>query len=210
MPHAWSWQLIDDGGVKTLSILTICLSTQAYCFQEPDLEARVAKELASETTRESAILGVLEQRTPSVSRLIELGRNPPPGINQHGLRIGLADLFGRMRAEEAIPFLVANITLQRYGDMNTWTRTDQVIEGRLPAGHALILIGAPAVEPLARAYWKPTTSEERNAIMFTLSRIANPGTEEFFNAAMFGLRLQKEWAEAGIKKAAPAMKSPAR
>jgi hypothetical protein len=196
-------ELGGDHSVRTLRVLICCLITQAYSFQEPGLEAKLAQDLADETTRESAIRGVQEQGTPSIARLIQLGNDPPQGVNHHRLLIGLADLFGRLKAEEAIPFLADNITLQRYNDMNTWTRTDAVVEGRLPAAHALIQIGGPAVNPLARAYWKPTTFDERNAIMFTLSKIATPEAEEFFRVAISAMRLQMEWAEAGRKKASP-------
>jgi hypothetical protein len=37
-------------------------------------------------------------------------------VDKHKLYIGLADAFGEMKTREAIPFLIKNISLQRWLD----------------------------------------------------------------------------------------------
>lgn len=131
--------------------------------------------------------------------LLSWARKPPAGVDKLGLEVGLADAFGRLRTRDAIPFLIANITLQRglFYRADIWMKTPQVVEGALPAVAALIRIGPEASRSLIRKF--PTLSaEDRLAAIFVVSRISGvPEAQDFLNSVIGGARLEAFWARGG-------------
>ena len=121
---------------------------------------------------------------------------PSPSTSRE---VGLADAFGRLRTRDAIPFLIANITLQRglFYRADIWMKTPQVVEGALPAVAALIRIGPEASRSLIRKF--PTLSaEDRLAAIFVVSRISGvPEAQDFLNSVIGGARLEAFWAGEG-------------
>ena len=66
--------------------------------------------------------------------LLRLAERTPAGVNDREPKIGLATTFGRLRAKEGIPFLVKNVTLQRWPPRpNIWLKSQAAISGHLPA-----------------------------------------------------------------------------
>jgi hypothetical protein len=94
-----------------------------------------------DSTRASAVAKLADLEPLRVPLLLLRTVHPPPGVDVYELNIGLADVFGKLRTKEAIPFLVKNITIDRTRAVNTWMKTPEVIEQRLAAVAALDRIG---------------------------------------------------------------------
>lgn len=167
----------------------------------------LARQLANDTTRQSALASLVASGNGKVPLLLSSTRIPPAQfdeIQMLKLKVGLADAFARLKTREAIPFLIKNISLQRWPAPNTWMKSAQVIEERMPAVAALIQIGSEAYEPLVSAYWEPTLPEDRLAIIFAVSRIASTikDTETirvFLSSALGHANLERSRAEEGLK-----------
>jgi HEAT repeat protein len=164
----------------------------------------LASLLANESTRREAVTKIVAAGSGKVSLLLSWARNPPADLNQHELYIGLADAFGQLRTKEAIPFLIKQIGLNRWRDVNTWLKTAPVIEERLPAAAALIRIGPEASKVLIRVSWDGMRPEDRLAAIFVVSRIASTmkdGDEEraFLHSAVGQANMERYWAEDGLK-----------
>jgi HEAT repeat protein len=164
----------------------------------------IARLLADDGARESAVRSVVESRGKEVPLLLSWARKPPAGVDRAGLDIGLADVFGKLKTAEAIPFLIKNITMERWPPSpNTWMKTPEVIEGRMPAVAALVQIGPESAKALIRAGLDGKTFEERLAAIFVVSQISNvPESMEFLASALGQANLQRHWAEDGLKLSA--------
>jgi hypothetical protein len=119
------------------------------------------------------------------------------------LYVGLADVFGTLKTAEAIPFLIKNISLDRTRAVNTWLKTPEIIEERLPAVGALVKIGPEACKALIRATWKPMLHEDRLAAIFAVSRITSqykiPEAREFLSSVLASATLERYTAEEGLR-----------
>ncbi len=76
----------------------------------------LARRLADPQTRESAVAEVVTLGNRKVPLLLSWTRKPPGGLNfmeRWELDIGLADVFGQLKTEAAIPFLISHISMTR-------------------------------------------------------------------------------------------------
>ena len=164
-------------------------------------EAPLARLLANEDTRATAISEIVKDGPRIVPTLLSWARIRLSNSEETGLYVGLADAFGKLKSKEAIPFLIAHIGLQRWlPSPNTWMKTPQVAEERLPAVSALIQIGPEASRALIRANWKELNPEERLAAILVLSQIKGVPEARGFLASLLGqANLERHWAEVGLK-----------
>jgi hypothetical protein len=178
-------------------LLISCVAATAQVISDQELPNR----LANEATRRAAVDLIVASGMDKLPLLLSWTRNPPADINENELYVGLADAFGRLRAKEAIPFLIKNISIQRWHDVNTWLKTPSVIEERLPAVAALIQIGPEASKALIRASWEAMVAEDRLAAIFVISQVKGvPEARAFLSSALAEASLERYWAEEGLKR----------
>jgi hypothetical protein len=172
----------------------------------------LAHLLANDSTRRAAISAVVESRLDMVPTLLSWMRTPPRELNDINLYIlhaSMAEIFGRLKTKEAIPFLIENIA-QRSSLMitaNIWRKSPAAIEEQMPAIFALIQIGRPAFEAIIRSPVEPITIENWLARVFVVSRIGaalnDPSASEqariFVGSALGEANLVHFWAEEGLK-----------
>jgi hypothetical protein len=117
------------------------------------------------------------------------------------LSLAMAQVFGRLKTVEAIPFLIKNITLQGWpASPNTWTKTPEVIESRVPAVAALIQIGPVASRALLHVPFQQMTPEDRVAVVFTVGQIPGvPEAREFLANVGGQANVELFWADEGLK-----------
>ncbi len=96
--------------MRGLSIAALCCGFAAP--QDPK-SLEMARQLADESTRQSAVPRIVASGSNTVSQLLSWAKTPPTGVDEHGIYVGLADVFGQLKTEEAIPFLIKNISLDR-------------------------------------------------------------------------------------------------
>jgi len=162
----------------------------------------LARRLADPKARQSAVNEVEKAGSKKIPLLLSWTRHPPARVNALSLNIGLADAFGALKAKEAVPFLIKNISLDRTGALDTLMRSEDVIESQMPSVAALIRIGGSASDAVMRACWGPMTSEDRLAAIFVVSRSAKeiPDARGFLNVAIAYARMQHDLAERGLKR----------
>lgn len=194
-----------SGATVAAAILLGCMSAIGVgcVIGNPDTADRdLARLLADASTREAAVAKVAASGTGKVSLLLSWGRRPPAHIDRCGLYIGLAEVFGRLRTAEAIPFLIRNISLRRTCslDLAPWLKTPQVIEESLPAASALIRIGPDASRALIRASEQPMLAGDRLAAIFVVSRIKGvPEAGGFLSSALGEANQESLRAREGIE-----------
>lgn len=169
-------------------------------FAQNSSETELAQQLAGNSTREAAVASIAASANPNVSLLLWWARQPPPGIYAPGLYLGLAEVFGQLRTKEAIPFLIENISLQFWPpSANTWMKTSEVIQARMPAIDALIKIGPDASRMLMSRFSEHMLGDERLAAIFVVSRISGvPEASEFLSAVLGQANMERYWAEQGL------------
>jgi hypothetical protein len=174
-----------------------CISAPAQSVSNQEL----ARLLASEGSRESGIAKVLEAPDSKLSVLLSWTQAPPAGVNKSDLYVGLADAFARLRAKAAIPFLIKNISLQRWlSTPNIWLKTAQVVQERLPAASALIQIGPEASKAIIHTSWVRMAPDDRLAAIFVVSRIKGvPEAPAFLSSVLGQANLERHWADEGLK-----------
>ena len=67
-----------------------------------------AKSLANDDSRTAAVASIVASRRPTVPVLPSWAKEPPKGVDCR-LYTGLAEAFGELRTEGAIPFVVKNL-----------------------------------------------------------------------------------------------------
>lgn len=162
-------------------------------------DQELARLLANDSTRQSAVDKIVAAGGAKVPLLMSWTRTSPAQVEERGLYIGLADAFRELKTKEAIPFLIKNISLHRWHDVNIWLKTGQVIEERLPAVAALVRIGPAAAKALIAGFSKPMVAEDRLAAVFAVSRIADPEARAFLSSALGEANVQRYWAEQGLQ-----------
>lgn len=79
-------------------------------------------------------------------------------------------LLGELRAEEAVPVLMRNLTYEVAANVGGYgVKSDLAV--RYPCTKALVAIGLPAVRPLVRKVLEPSDELERELALFALVRI---------------------------------------
>jgi len=187
--------------MKSLLLANISLLCSGIVLSAQS-EVDLPRLLASEGGRQTAISFVNSSRAERVPFLLELARSPPPEVDEHDLRVGLANAFGALKITEAVPFLLRNITLRRdVGiDLAPWIKTPGAIKVSYPAVAALIEIGPDASRAAVRTYDQALTSEERLAIVFVVSQITGvPEAKPFLSKVLFHAELERLFAQEGIK-----------
>lgn len=162
---------------------------------------RLAQRLANEGTRKDAVEEIAAAGIRKVPALLSWTRTPPKRVSKHELYVGLADVFGRLRTKEAIPFLIVNINLQRSRlEIPPWLKVASVIEDSLPAVRALIQIGPEASRALINVPPGHAKLEDRLAMIFVVSQIKGVPEAREFLAVMAGeANAERYWAEEGLK-----------
>jgi hypothetical protein len=134
----------------------------------------LANMLATEQTRKDAVAFVVSSGNTYVPLLLSWTRTAPPGVNMSQLYVGLADAFGELKTEEAIPFLIGNISMERtrvsLSVSDPWDKGPDVVEARLPAVAALIRIGPPSAKATYPLWWH-MSDQDRLAGMYVIARV---------------------------------------
>lgn len=179
-----------------IAMAIACMIASAQDTSDEEL----ARLLADSNTRQSAVAKIVASGGSKVLLLLSWTRKPPVQVDESELYIGLADVFGKLKTKEAIPFLMKNISIQRWPPSpNTWMKTPQVIEARLPAAAALIQIGPEASKALIHT-WEQLVGDERLAAIFVVSRIRGvPEARDFLVSVSGAANMERFWAEEGIK-----------
>ena len=185
-----------------MSFLLFAVATamsQVVLLAQASSDAELARLLADETTRQSGISRIVSSGSSMVPLLVAWTQEPPTHVDKHELFVGLADAFGQLKTREAIPFLVNNISLQRWRELNTWLKTAQVIEQRLPAAAALVRMG-PDASKVVMSEYHTFSAEDRLAAIFVVARIRDPAARAFLSAILGQANLERYWAEEGLKR----------
>ncbi len=181
-----------------IAVLTAAAYTSAAAQNATD--QKIAELLSNPGTRVTAVEAVVGARGEKLPLLLSWARKPPVGVEARELYIGLADVFGRLRTADAIPFLIQNISLARTKEMNTWLKAPDAIRDRLPAAAALISIGPRASRAVIHAAWGSMTSEDRLAAFFVVSQVPGvPEANDFLSSSLAELNEQRYWIEEGLK-----------
>lgn len=183
----------------SVNIVITIVGYVAVAIAQETRDQELARQLATEATRQHAVAVVVKSAQAKTPLLLLWTRQPPPYLDQHELFVGLADAFGQLREKAAIPFLIANISIQRWRDVNTWLKTPAIIEHRMPAIGALVRIGADASHALIDRYAEPMTNEDRLACIFVVARIGDPEAQLFLQSVVAQAKMDRYWAEYGIE-----------
>jgi hypothetical protein len=94
----------------------------------------LAVSLANDTTEEAAIASIVASGRGKVPLLLSWTKKPPPHVLECALDTGLADVFGRLRTKEAIPFLVKIISMYRSCGISLapWLKVPALSSGTSP------------------------------------------------------------------------------
>lgn len=186
-------------GRVLFSVLFVLLGSNVPAQYRNDLT--LARGLADPLKRTEAVTFVSSSGNAPLRLLLSWTVKPPEGVDPFELKIGLAEAFGRMRALEAIPFLVKNISLDRTGLGNTWLKSPEAVEERLPAAAALIRIGHESVPAVLQSSAQPTGPRDRLATILVISRMADfPGKKNFLLGVLGQANLERVWAETGLEQ----------
>ena len=184
---------------RALGIAALLL-TCAVAMAEDSKDRQLASQLAEPNSRKRAVAALVASSTTSnIALLLQWTRTPPRGVDQVELDIGLAEAFGELRTEDAIPFLIRNISLQAPpSSPDVWMKTPEVIRGRLPAVAALIRIGPRASRALIQAFSK-LRNEDRLAALVVVSQVQGVPEARGFLASVLGqANMERIRAEEGL------------
>jgi hypothetical protein len=162
--------------MKAWMLALIAVFIASARAQVADLD--LARRLADLETRQKAIEDLLPSGRDKIPVLSMWTWAPPPEVDEYELRVGLAEAFGRFKTQDAIPFLIKNLTLRRsrYVDFAPWLKVAESVEGTFPAIVALIRIGPEGSRAAMKAYKEPMDEVGHLAAVFVVSRI--PGVRE--------------------------------
>jgi hypothetical protein len=158
----------------------------------------LAVMLADDLHQSEIIPKMLPYLETKRSLLLRWTEHPPAGISQLNLFDGLADVFGRLKMQEAIPFLICRID---HTALYQWrNKAPDTIRERMPYVKALIRIGVPAATFLERAYSEPLTPDQRILILYTIGQIEDPSEETrlFLKRVRADTERQLEFIDQGL------------
>jgi len=185
-----------------LALLTaIALAT---CAGDVPHDDGLARRLADDRTRDSAVAQAVASADSSLPLLLLWAEHPPPQVGRDGLYIGMADVFARLRARAAIPFLIRNLGVSRDQIGVPWLKTAKRIEDVYPMAAALIAIGPEACEAIAAASEQPMRREDRLVSIFVVARVISrggsfPEAREYLSSAAGQAFQERLWAEEGLR-----------
>jgi hypothetical protein len=182
-----------------LAMLATTVSVRAQGIDGREL----AHRLANSNTQQRAIQEVVAAGRAYVPLLLSWTRKAPDTLDkydQYNLKLAIAQVFGRLKTLEAISFLIKNISLQvGLDDPNTWMKTGEVIEKRMPAVAALIQIGPAASKALLHIPFEQVPTEDRLPVIFTISRIPGvPGARVFLATVAGEANMERFRAQEGL------------
>jgi HEAT repeat protein len=183
---------------SVLICMVCCLGLPAQKLGRKELAGLVE----GENTRQQAVSLVAESRREGIALLMELTTESFPGVDDHSLQVGLADVFGELRAEESIPFLQSHLILRRSegADFAPWTKIDAVVLRSFPCIQALVSIGANASRALIKEYAGRNESENRQAAIFVVARIPNvPEAVGFLKGVSNPTALERDYINRGLE-----------
>jgi len=184
-------------------LVTITIQVSA---QDPN-DLTLARQFASEYTQKDAVESVVASGRDKIPVLLAWTSKPPISLDEIQLMVfqaGLADAFGALQAQEAIPFLMTNITMPRSAfSLPPWRSPDTAIKG-VPAVAALIRIGPEALRAIVEAPYQPLGIDERFARIVVVSRIAAAIQDktkaiQYLRRAADEGRLQSSWAAEALQ-----------
>lgn len=182
------------------ALLVIATLVGFLPLQQDTSNQELARRLSSEDSRAAAISEIVASRSTYFPVLLRWTENPPAGVDKHQLYVGMSDAFGKLKAKEAIPFLIKILNLGRYLDKpDIWTKGPPIIEQNLPAVAALISIGPDASDALISAFGGPMTPRDRLAVIFIVARIKSPDSRAFLSEAIGEADTERFWADDGIE-----------
>lgn len=186
----------------TLTIIVVTVGCRRVS-SPPIRDNDLALLLAAEGTRPGAIAQIVASTATTIPLLLSWTEKPPAGLGpleQYQLNIGMAEVFGQLRTREAVPFLLRNLTLNKFPVTNVWTRASDVILERLPCVAALIRIGPEGARAVMEEYRKGRLDVNgRLAAVFIVSRTPSiPEAREFLFAALGEANMLRVRAEEGI------------
>jgi len=146
-----------------------CLAAQAQ-----DENDRLVRLLVNDKTQAKTVADIVASGHDKMSLLLSWTKNPPGRLDPfelETLKVGLADIFGQLKTNEAVPFLVKNIRMQRsiFLMPGFGLKEGRVVLERLPAVAALVKISTPALESLERALYVAPPSENRLPFAFAIT-----------------------------------------
>jgi hypothetical protein len=195
--------LSSSAHFRSAAIAFVLLGVQFMRAQD------LASRLSTPRLRDAAVASIADSGDRNLALLLSWSESPPPGVNPIYLNIGLAQAFGKLRAKEAIPFLIKNITLDVTGlSDNIWMKEDSVVGERLPAAAALVAIGPDASKALVATSWDRMRPDEHMAAVFVISRIADPAARGFLTSLRTTDAREARYVKEGLK-AIDAQKAPA-
>jgi hypothetical protein len=163
----------------------------------------LAESLANEATRKAAIVSIAASGSAKLPLLLTWTTKPPRHVEGCAFLDGLIEALGELRAKEAVPFLVKNISFSRSCGVNLapWLKVPAVIEWNLPSVGALVKIGPEASRAVMSAFDQMRTEEDRRAAVFVVSRIPDvPEARAFLEAVRDRADRERFWAEQGINR----------
>jgi hypothetical protein len=145
----------------------------------------------------------MKSREQMLPVLLRLAERTPDGINDRELKIGLAMTFGHLKAEETIPFLVRNVTLERWPPRpNIWLKSQSAVYEHLPALAALVAIGPKAARAMMAHCEGPTTLDERLAAILIVTKTDDsPAAKQFLSGLLAEANMQQAWAQKSLEGA---------
>jgi hypothetical protein len=188
---------------RTLSLratLLLLVVSRIASGAEVPHHLRLAKSLAHEPARKSAVAEIASSAERMLPVLLRWTVQPPAGVSRSDLNIGLADAFAQLRAREAIPFLIRNLAMRRWPFMvENWLKTEEAMEERLPAVGALVQIGPEASRELIKRY--PLLDPDlRLLALFAISQIADSSARSFLLTAQGYANVELRFAQAGLDR----------
>jgi hypothetical protein len=177
-----------------LIALTGLIGSGVFIHAQSSSDQVLADLLASEQTRNQAVDAIAASKESKLPLLLSWTRNPPSGVDSYELKIGMADAFGRLKAKEAIPFLIENIGLMRW-----WNHRHGPGEDNMAAAAALIRIGSDASKAIREIDWDKRKPRDRLAAIFAVSRMIDPEARHFLVEMAEMATWEKDSAQEGIK-----------
>jgi HEAT repeat protein len=185
--------------MTSISLIIVIVASQLPAAAQGTNDLTLARILAQHNTRQAAVSRIAASGGKELPLLLTWAATPPPDIDRSQLFVGIADAFGQLKAKQAIPFLIQNISLTRYLESDMWMKSPGVIEDRLPAAAALIRIGPEGAKALIHAFWQPMSAQDRRAAIFTISQIGGPDARSFLNQVLQETDFERYLAERGLK-----------
>ncbi|MGC2661997.1 MAG: hypothetical protein WA324_28890 [Bryobacteraceae bacterium] len=118
-------RILSRIGPVSYAVLTIGTFLTASAFASPQSAAMdLATRLANRRTQAVAIEEAVAHSERDIPLLLSWTRALPHVADQLELKLAMVQIFGRLRATEAIPFLIENITIQRWAEElpDTWMK----------------------------------------------------------------------------------------